>query len=290
MSPEFIRAVRETRPQAFVFENVRGLARPAFRSYYSYVQLQLNHPGVTRRPAESWVEHLGRLEALHTSGSGDHLEYNVATGVLNAADFGVPRQRFRIFIVGFRSDLSVDWRFTGPTHTLDRLLYDQWVTGEYWEKHEIATPPLPPRRWRTRIDALDALFPPPGRAWKTVRDAIHDLPEPEASEPAGFPNHRLQPGARAYQGHTGSPLDSPAKALKAGVHGVPGGENMIVLGNGAVRYFTVREAARLQTFPDAWRFRGAWSEAMRQLGNAVPVRLAQKIATSICGRLRIPAA
>jgi DNA (cytosine-5)-methyltransferase 1 len=62
---------------------------------------------------------------------------------------------------------------------------------------------------------------------------------------------------------------------------VPGGENMLAAPDGSVRYFTVREAARLQTFPDEYSFEGAWSEAMRQLGNAVPVRLAELLAADI---------
>jgi len=62
---------------------------------------------------------------------------------------------------------------------------------------------------------------------------------------------------------------------------VPGGENMLVKIDGQVRYFTVREAARLQTFPDGYLFHGSWSETMRQLGNAVPVRLAHVIASSV---------
>ena len=56
---------------------------------------------------------------------------------------------------------------------------------------------------------------------------------------------------------------------------------MIARIDGSVRYFTVREAARLQTFPDDYVFRGAWTEAMRQLGNAVPVHLAEVIARSV---------
>jgi DNA (cytosine-5)-methyltransferase 1 len=104
-------------------------------------------------------------------------------------------------------------------------------------------------------------------------------------ETTGVLNHRLQPGARSYVGHTGSPIDWPSKALKAGDHGVPGGENMVVLPNGAVRYFTVREAARLQGFPDGYILHGAWSETMRQLGNAVPVMLAQAVAASVAQKL-----
>ncbi len=84
-----------------------------------------------------------------------------------------------------------------------------------------------------------------------------------------------------YKGHTGSPLDEPAKTLKAGDHGVPGGENMFVYPNGDIRYFTVRESARLQTFPDDFIFHGSWTESMRQLGNAVPVTLANIVATDI---------
>ena len=94
-------------------------------------------------------------------------------------------------------------------------------------------------------------------------------------------DHKYQPGAKAYPGHTGSPIDEPSKALKAGVHGVPGGENMIRYPDGRVRYFTVREAARIQTFPDNYALHGAWSEAMRQLGNAVPVDLASIFIDSV---------
>jgi DNA (cytosine-5)-methyltransferase 1 len=73
--------------------------------------------------------------------------------------------------------------------------------------------------------------------------------------------------------------------LKAGDHGVPGGENMMALPDGSYRYFTVRESARVQTFPDDYLFSGSWSEAMRQLGNAVPVELAQIVGESIRAQL-----
>ncbi len=82
-------------------------------------------------------------------------------------------------------------------------------------------------------------------------------------------------------------MDEPAKTLKAGVHGVPGGENMLLKPDGSVRYFTVRESARLQTFPDHFRFHGSWSETMRQLGNAVPVKLANVVAKNVRDHLTL---
>jgi DNA (cytosine-5)-methyltransferase 1 len=54
---------------------------------------------------------------------------------------------------------------------------------------------------------------------------------------------------------------------------------------GKIRYFTVRESARLQTFPDDYLFKGPWTECMRQIGNAVPVELAAVVARSLAMRL-----
>ena len=64
-----------------------------------------------------------------------------------------------------------------------------------------------------------------------------------------------------------------------------GASAMLARADGSVRYFTVRESARLQTFPDSYRIEGVWSEAMRQLGNAVPVTLAERVARSVAGAL-----
>lgn len=60
---------------------------------------------------------------------------------------------------------------------------------------------------------------------------------------------------------------------------------MLRRSDGTVRYFTIRETARLQTFPDDFVFHGSWSEIMRQLGNAVPVDLATAIAKSVRAHL-----
>lgn len=288
MIPQFIRAVREAQPRAFIMENVRGLARKSFATYLHYTELQLSYPAIHRKKGEVWEEHMGRLQQHHTSSPRKRgLAYNVVLDVLNAADYGVPQCRERLFIVGFRSDIDAQWSFPTATHSQERLLHDQWVSGDYWERVGARKPSDIQKSVASRLKALNRLPTPTALPWQTVREAIADLPVPfdGVDHRRNIFNHRFQPGARPYIGHTGSPIDSPSKTLKAGDHGVPGGENMIDFGNGKYRYFTIREAARIQTFPDAWHFRGVWSEAMRQLGNAVPVDLAKVVAGSVAQTL-----
>lgn len=289
MWPEAVRVVREVKPKAFVFENVKGLKRASFATYLAYIIHQLSYPEIVRREGEDWSLHLARLERHHSAKSeaSPGLAYNVLFRVLNAADFGVPQRRERIVFVGFRTDLGVEWSFPNPTHSIDALIWDQVHTIDYWERNSVhrSERVIAPRLYdkAKRLKQRPTLEP-----WKTVREAIADLPDPqnEARASEKYHNHRFQPGARSYKGHTGSPMDEPAKTLKAGVHGVPGGENMLARADGTVRYFTVRESARIQTFPDNYRFHGSWTETMRQLGNAVPVELARTISVDIATRLR----
>ncbi|WP_080427149.1 DNA cytosine methyltransferase [Burkholderia ubonensis] len=290
MFPATVEVIRRTRPKAFIIENVKGLTRSTFANYFHYIQLQLEFPELPPGKDEDWADHLARLQVEKTSGKrkGSGLTYNVIPTLVNAADYGVPQKRERVFIVGFRDDLGIEWSFPAPTHSHDALLYDQWVTGGYWRRHGI-TPPKTPIKIAARVAKLAQTKPPATLPWRTVRDAIQGLPDPQSRMALQVPNHVFQPGARVYPGHTGSPLDLPAKTLKAGGHGVPGGENMLVKDDGSVRYFTIRESARIQTFPDGFRFHGSWTETMRQLGNAVPVVLAQRVATSVAEKLILAA-
>ncbi|MGZ8533840.1 MAG: DNA cytosine methyltransferase [Candidatus Binatia bacterium] len=287
MWPEAVRAVKELRPRAFIFENVKGLTRPAFSQYFEYIKFHLANPELPAKDDENWRDHMARLAHYKKKNDvcGRHpgLHYRVVSRILNAADYGIAQKRERVFIVGFRSDLKTEWNVPSPTHSEETLIWSQTYENDYWDRHGIArskrhTDDSTARAGHPRIRSRPTLKP-----WRTVRDAIADLPDPELDpKSAGeYPNHRFQSGARSYPGHTGSPLDEPAKTLKAGDHGVPGGENMLRRLDGSVRYFSVRESARLQTFPDDFLFHGSWSETMRQLGNAVPVSLSAIVANSV---------
>lgn len=266
MFPTMTGAVAALMPRAFLVENVRGLLRPSFSDYHRYILLRLANPCHKAGEGETWRDHMMRLESLDRERS----DYVVAESLVDAADYGVPQHRRRVIITGMRRDLGLEApRMPSPTHSGAALKRDQ-DSGAYWE----------------RVGHADTGARAPGSGdpgllpWVTVREALS--PPVAADDPMA--SLRPRSAARAYAGHTGSDPDLPSKTVKAGVHGAPGGENMTVLDGIPVAY-TSRDAARIQTFPDEVVFHGAYSSVMRQIGNAVPVSLADIAAKRIMDTL-----
>ncbi|MEU4215093.1 DNA cytosine methyltransferase [Actinoplanes sp. NPDC026623] len=294
--PEMFRVAHETRPKVIIAENVVGLTRPSFKGYYDYILDGLSLPHEIRGNDEDWRIHHARLrKRLNDDGVPDDERYVVRAATLNAADFGVPQIRKRLFIVAYRADLGIDgWVPPSPSHSQASLVNDL-IEGGYWKRHQIEP--------RIEVTAdLTPTLPDERKAWRTVRDALCDpvdLVEPGVDTPIGLVEPKLNrkpssgpahhvgwPGARPYRGHQPSDLDWPSKTIKAGVHGVAGGELTVNDRLGRYRYLTVREVARLMTFPDDWTFDGTRGPQMRQLGNAVPVDLARAIGDSVRIQLR----
>jgi DNA (cytosine-5)-methyltransferase 1 len=312
--PELFRCVRETRPRAVLAENVRGLLRPSFRPYYEYILNELRLPFERRVEGEDWRDHDKRLRKALLKRPDPAERYDVFCLPVNAADHGVPQVRQRVFVVAFRADLGLaGWRPPAPTHSEAALLRAQ-ADGSYRERHRLALrtsarhPGVASRgAERSVADASRGAQPTgadPSRGptcggavasrcaersddgrlpWRTVRDAIGDLPEPigDRLEHPDWTHHVGWPGARSYPGHTPNVLDRPAKTVKAGVHGVPSGESVLRRDDGSIRYLTVREVARIMTFPDHWWLAGPRGEQMRQLGNAVPPLLGEVMARAV---------
>ena len=288
MFPHAIRGIKELAPKAFIFENVKGLLRQSFSAYFNYILLQLTYPEVLKEKEEAWNSHFTRLEKIH---KGDYLglKYNLIYKLVNAANYGIPQKRERVIIVGIKDSLKQEFSFPQKTHSQDRLLWDKFVTQDYWNRLKIprSQQEQPDTKTQKKVEKLKycyGMYNPPGLPWVTIREALCDLPNPQAAN-NNIKDHQFRGGARIYPGHTGSFIDEPSKTIKAGDHGIPGGENMIRFQNGNVRYFTLLEAKRIQTFSDDYQIVGSWTEGMRQLGNAVPVKLGYILGSSLRAQL-----
>ncbi|PKV98891.1 DNA cytosine methyltransferase [Nocardia fluminea] len=279
--------------------------------------MQLPHQ--ERKDSTRWQDHDSQLRKILASlpdNDSDSDHYKVIVVPVNAADYGVPQVRNRVVIVAFRADLGVDVEaFEKDVKTprySEAALFRSIRNGKYWRKHSTVHPDV-----RARVEARipkvvkeDDCLP-----WRTLRDAIGGfgtdtklpaLPEVDLErldekvnfgESAKIEHHIGWPGARIYKGHTPNELDRPAKTVKAGVHGVPGGESVMLLDDQVAdpgspdgwtyqhRYMTVRETARVMTFPDEWLGSGPRGEQMRQLGNAVPVVLGEFFASAVAAAL-----
>ncbi|MEX0169649.1 DNA cytosine methyltransferase [Streptomyces sp. LMG1-1-1.1] len=323
MFPEMFRAVREIQPKAVICENVVGLRRKSFEPYFQYILRELSYPYLKRDPDTTWQEHDALLRAYDAKvragrGSGafqEHEFYDVVATNVNAADYGVPQVRNRVIIVAFRRDLGVDIdefkRSVRRTHSYAALVRSM-REGHYWKRHGSVPQHVQDRVMaglpkQLSLEAGDESLLP----WRTFRDALAGLDGEEPALPldlwdyldrkeqylGGVTNHIGWPGARIYKGHTPNELDRPAKTVKAGVHGVPGGESVLLTDDLEPdpsvpggwryrhRYMTVRETARVMTFPDRWVLEGPRGEQMRQLGNAVPVRLGEVFAKAVAKAL-----
>jgi DNA (cytosine-5)-methyltransferase 1 len=311
MFPEMFRAIREIQPKAVICENVRGLLRPSFKPYFDYIIRELEFPFEERDPEANWLQHDAILKAKEMRAAAEpHERYRVYKFEVNAADYGVPQIRKRVIIVAFRGDLKINetiLREAVKTTHSEEALRNSLSSGEYWHRH-----PTVAKHVRDHVmaglqnelplnDGKTGLKP-----WRTLRDALAGLDRgAEPLPPIRWDRlDRIQyddmpvdhvgwPDARFYRGHTPNVLDRPAKTVKAGVHGVPGGESVMLTdfritgpkANSAPRYrhryMTVRETARAMTFPDDWKLSGPRGEKMRQLGNAVPVILGEVFAKAV---------
>ena len=167
--------------------------------------------------------------------------YVVQHKVLNAADFGVPQSRIRVIIVGIRRDLigKYSYDFPNPTHS---------KTGDELPK------------------------------WVTIGEVLEKIPEP--NERHDLKNHvcsNYKVVNRDFTGHRRTDPGKPSPTILARGNG--GGGVCAIPHPNNLRRLTVRESAIIQTFPLNFEFSGSLTSMYRQIGNAVPVKFAEKLAS-----------
>jgi len=213
MFPYMLRIVKDVRPRAVLIENVRGIITARFAPFREKIDKEL-----------------------------DALGFDSYWAVFNAADFGVPQNRYRVFLVALRRSATKPLRWPTPetkkAATVGAAIGDMmgargWRGVEAWAKrasdiaptivggsHKHGGPDLGPTRARREWAALGV-------------DGLGLADEPPAPSFTGMPR------------------------------------------------LTVPMVARLQSFPDEWKFAGPKTHAYRQVGNALPVGLAYKVAKAV---------
>jgi DNA (cytosine-5)-methyltransferase 1 len=283
MLGEVVRAVALTRPRAFVIENVRGLLFESQIGYLKSIVARLRRPSVDD-PSTPGCEDLYHERAPKPGPDDDYL---VQWKVLDAADFGLAQRRPRLFVVGIAREETGTFAWPEPTHFRSDLIEDL-RDGIYWEGRDHVSQAA---RNRATAGLPVKALTREGQRWKTLRDLTEELGPPILpGRRAEDPCHVLVRGARLYgTKHSGSPIDWVSKTVKAGVHGTPGGEHIVVKTTNNYRYLTVRECAALQGFPADYVLPEKRTPAMRQLGNAVPVAVAEALGGSLKAALYPPA-
>lgn len=266
----FARLVRDLRPRSFVIENVPGLLFPKFSFQLKALQGTLSAAGYTLQAEQPLC--------------------------YDAADHGVPQRRRRIFIVGVAAGLEVPHlpnRLLGPTvsdalddlpnvdefdelRESDRLVLSQAARTAL---EEAASPYVRTLRGRTGLEYK--------RKWN--QSVLTGCQRTEHSDTVRRRFESLGPGAEDQTSRT-SRLASKGRSqtLRAGTgrdHGSFTAPRPIH--HRHARVITVREAARLHSFPDWFAFNTAKWHALREIGNSVPPRLAAAVASTIMASLGV---
>jgi len=240
---EYVRVLKDKQPLFFLAENVPGIISSTHLPQFKMI--------------------LKRLEEAN---------YKVSYKLLDARDYGVPQERKRVIIVGFRKDLKKRFEFPPPTHA----------------KNPTST-----------INSAASL-----KRWMTLKNAIGDLPEPlpaleknRANTNLEVPNHEYLNGGYStiyMSRNRRKDWDEPSYTIQAGGRHAPQHptsskmrkvetDKWVFVDNPPKsRRLSVRECARIQTFPDSFVFYyDRVDDGYKMIGNAVPVRLAEAVAKQI---------
>lgn len=257
----YVRLVRELRPKYCVFENVKGLTLGKHADFLKEL-----------------------IAALGDAGYDVQLPYRV----LNAADYGVPQDRHRLFLIGARRGLPLP---AYPDPALRSVTVAQAIGdlpdadgfAQLLDSDEVAT------RWKTRSSyarrlrgqeddpanyGYDRLFDDNllTSSWRTAHTPLSQS-RFLATEPG-----KTEPVSRFRK----LPLDGRCNTLRAGTDSARGAfTSPRPIHPHLPRVITVREAARLHSYPDWFRFHATKWHGFRQIGNSVPPMLGRAVASEI---------
>jgi DNA (cytosine-5)-methyltransferase 1 len=221
----FARILADKKPKIFLAENVKGILSLEKGEVFRLILREFSSVG-----------------------------YNCQYALLNAADYGTPQIRERVFIVGIRKDLDSNIDFPPK------------ATHSKYPDHTL-------------------------KSWVSISEALSKIPDPDQNH--SLNNHVCSKFKLKFNGYLSHrPVDPRKPSPTITARGDNKGGAVIIHHPNNERRLTCREAAYLQDFPLDFKFAGSMTSVYRQIGNAVPVSLAQSIAQVIKdyfeGHRRIP--
>ena len=246
---------------------MRGIKDERGQLFYQYIRILKD-----KKPKFFLAENVpGLISSAHISefnkiiAEFEKLGYNVTYKLLDARDYGVPQERKRVIVVGLRKDLGKTFEFPKPTHKKGNEERSEWLT---------------------------------------LKEALAGLPEAKPAKEKNKKNEDLSFSNQEYMNGGFSTIylsrnrkkewNQPSFTIQAGGRHAPlhpDSAKMKKLGpdkwefegkNPKYRRLSVRECARIQTFPDDFIFYyNSIADGYKMIGNAVPVRLAEAMARKI---------
>ena len=248
---DFIRIVKEVQPRFFLMENVRGLLSASLR----------------HRPINQRGKDYPALELDEVNGAAlkvvlaemKELGYNVAYNLLEAADYGVPQNRSRVVFIGSRDCEAAT--FPLAKYSKDGKFLPKWKTLKDALTDFVDVEPEFISYSENRLKFLRLLAA--GQNWR-------NLPEGLQKEAMGG---AYNSGGGKVGFYRRLSWDKPSPTITTS----PQQKATDMCHPVELRPLTVRESAKIQTFPDDWIFHGSISSKYKQIGNAVPVLLAKEL-------------
>ncbi len=294
---EYRRVLSIVKPKVFLFENVKGLLsmREVFYKHdndgkivYQTITNALTGKECKKPVVERYGQKLIDVIESKFSRIGDDLGYSISKQVLNAADFGVPENRERVFIVGIRSDLKVRWKF--PESKCEKKLSvkdaisDLPYVGEGESVDGYVNQPKNAYQRLMRKGTKELTQHYCGVYGDKMRMVIRNVLQGQGKDDFNKlielgkidPKYKLTSG---YSNTYGRLIESLPCTTITNNLSTPSGLRCIHYEQD--RALTPREGARIQSFPDWFQFSGNKESITTQIGNAVPPLLAMSLAGSI---------
>ena len=294
---EYLRLLSIARPKMFLFENVKGILSMKETFYKKdengniiYKITKNKETGRERKRPE--VSGYGRLliDIIEDKFSkiNETLGYTISKEVLNAVDFGVPENRERVFIVGIRNDLNIDWSFPKakncPKLSVLEAISDLPVVGEGETITEYNIEPQNSYQQLMRGTCEEITCHFCGEYGDKMRTVIQNVQQGQGKNDfnklveQGIINkeYKLTSGFANTYGRLVE--NQPCTTITNNLS-TPSGLRCIHYSQD--RALTPREGARIQSFPDWFSFEGSKDNITTQVGNAVPPLLAMTIARKI---------